>query len=114
MSSPTGLGQETLKDKVCLTDFNYFSLINIMMSINREEIRWKLQLLLDSLSNTIEAHEGERKKVDDSYKKIEDTIKEVRNNLLAGIAFGIGTWLSLIAISYIPKEQAWYIIIGWW
>ncbi|OLB91888.1 MAG: hypothetical protein AUH25_01655 [Thaumarchaeota archaeon 13_1_40CM_38_12] len=82
------------------------------MSADREEIRWKLGLLLDSFTNTMEYHEGERSKIEETYDKIERTITEARNNWLAGIAFGIGTWISLIAIGYAPKEQAWYIIIG--
>ena len=82
------------------------------MSTDREEIRWKLQILSDLVSSTIETHEGERKKLEETWEKLERGLSEARNIWLGGIGFAIGIWISLISIGSVPKEQAWYIIIG--
>jgi len=82
------------------------------MSTDREEIRWKLQILSEMISTTIEVHEGERKKLEENWEKLETKLIEGRNIWLGGIGFAIGIWISLISIGSVPKEQAWYIIIG--
>ena len=78
----------------------------------REEIRLILQTLSDSTHIAIEANENERESIRKYYERNDALWREARNNILAGIGFGIGILISLIAIEIIERNSVWYILVG--
>ena len=82
------------------------------MSSDREEVRWKFQILLDSLRRVHELLDNERKEYQENLYRSLTELKEIRNTFVAGIGSGIGIFLTLISIGNLPKEDTWYVIIG--
>lgn len=82
------------------------------MSTDREEIKWKFQLLLETMRNARAAHENEQKDLYESETLDLAELKEGRNNFLAGIGFTIGILISLISIDVLSDDYVWFIIVG--
>jgi len=80
------------------------------MSSEREEIRWKFQMLIDSMNNGIQLIENDRTGFLDYLEKYSHERKEIRNTLLGMIAFGIGLLVSLISIKIVEDSWVWLII----
>ncbi|MCH7648393.1 MAG: hypothetical protein IIA83_07295 [Thaumarchaeota archaeon] len=77
---------------------------------DREEIRWKFQVMFDAMDTVIQLLENERTGLQNNLEKYAHERKEIRNTLLGMIAFGIGLLVSLISIKIIEGDTAWYII----
>lgn len=82
------------------------------MSSDREEIRWRFQILLNSVKRVYAILDDERKEYQENLYHGILELKEIRNSFVAGIGSGIGIFLTLISIGSLPKENAGYVIIG--
>ncbi|MGI0057173.1 MAG: hypothetical protein ACREAK_07345 [Nitrosarchaeum sp.] len=82
------------------------------MSSDREEIRWKMQVLSEMMSNMLAEHKNEKEVLNNWLEMRNKSWIELRNTMLTGIGFGIGIWISLISIGIIDKMHAWFIVIG--
>ena len=81
----------------------------IIMSNEREEIRWKFQVLLQNISNAIDALDDERKTIDERYSKDVNEQDKLRTKWFGGIGFLVVILIPLIAIGYIEQ---WYLFIA--
>lgn len=61
---------------------------------------------------SVEAHAQEAKSLMNEWRMQNAQALQARNSIAAGIGSGIAIWLTLISIGLVPKDQAWYIIIG--
>lgn|SRR5574337_353061 len=66
-------------------------------TMDREEIRWKFQIMLENIASSIDKAENERKLIDEHYLRTENRIQKPRNQRLGGIAFIITTIVALIS-----------------
>jgi len=82
------------------------------MSSERKEIRWKFQILSDTLAWLLQISENEKRAFQEKWEKFDRGLTEIRNNLLAGIGFSIAIFISLISIGAIEDQHSWYVIIG--
>jgi len=79
------------------------------MSTDREEIRWKFQLLLQNISNAIDALDNERKTIDERYSKDVNEQDKLRTKWFGGIGFLVVILIPLIITRYIEE---WYSLIA--
>lgn len=82
------------------------------MSSDREEIRWKFQIIIDMTNAALKIHEDARKETEEQALLLVHELEKIRNSFLAGIAFVIGLFVSLIAVGVFDKNYTWYVIIG--
>lgn len=75
----------------------------------REEIRWKFQLLLQNISNAIDALDNERKTIDERYSKDVNEQDKLRTKWFGGIGFLVVILIPLIITGYIEE---WYLLIA--
>ena len=80
------------------------------MSSEREEIRWKFQVLVDSMENVIQILQNERTGFLDYLEKYVHERREIRNTILGMTAFGIVLLVSLISIKILQEDLVWMII----
>lgn len=79
------------------------------MSSEREEIRWKFQVILQNISNAINDLDNERKTIDERYSKDVNDQDKLRTKWFGGIGFLVVILLPLVAIGYIEQ---WYSFIA--
>lgn len=82
------------------------------MSVDREEIKWKFQLLLETMRVARSSHENEQRDLHEMATQDLTELKEARNSILAGIGFAIGILVSLISIGVLSNDHVWFIILG--
>ncbi|KAG2477242.1 MAG: hypothetical protein NPMRTH1_1250023 [Nitrosopumilales archaeon] len=78
----------------------------------REEIRWKFQVMLENTSTVMNWAENQRKILVDFYKQNIRDVEKVRNYWIAGIGFGITIFAPLIAIGAIELFYSFYLIVA--
>jgi len=81
-----------------------------MMSADREEIRWKFQVLLENISQAIASLENERKTIDERYSKEANEQDKLRTKWFGGIGFLIVILTPLVAIGYLEQWYSFVII----
>lgn len=74
------------------------------MSVDREEIRWKFQVMMENVETVIERAENNRKLIYELYLKTEERIEKNRNAVLTGIGFLITAILTLVAADKIDES----------
>lgn len=79
---------------------------------SREEIKWKFQMLVDSLRVSTEEIENQMKSIDEGYRRDESSFKELRTIILGGISFGAMFMLTLITGHLLPIYDVFYILSG--
>ena len=82
------------------------------MTSEREEIRWKFQVMLESTNTVMNWAENQRKMLVDLYKQSIRDVEKVRNYWMAGIAFGITIFVPLIATGTIESFYSFYLIVA--
>ncbi len=82
------------------------------MTDDREEIRWKFQVLSDSMNTALQINENERKILEQSLEKISKETRGIRNTFIGIIGFTIGLIVSLVSMDAIEKNYLWGIVAG--
>ncbi|MGI0027043.1 MAG: hypothetical protein ACREAD_04300 [Nitrosopumilaceae archaeon] len=80
------------------------------MSVDREEIQWKFQILSNLVNSSIERLEQERQEIVDGRNAFERRSIRYRNEFLSGIGFFISLIMALITIDIWPKHYILYVI----
>lgn len=83
-----------------------------MTESDREEIRWKFQVMSEIISVAMKTLDEERKTSENSFVRRARELKEVRDRILSGISFGITFSLLLIILEILDKFYAIYSIIA--
>ena len=78
----------------------------------REEIRWRFQLIMKTIEKVSNSLEQERKSYEDfSEKQVRSTLN-IRDRFLAGIGFGVTFFLMLIILEIFSKEWVLFSVIA--
>ena len=78
----------------------------------REEIRWRFQLIMKTIEKVSNSLEQERKSYEDfSEKQVRSTL-DIRDRFLAGIGFGVTFFLMLIILEIFSKEWVLFSVIA--
>ena len=80
------------------------------MSIEREEIRWKFQVMLENIKTVMTWAENQRQILSNAFEGEVKDIEKNRNYWLAGIGFGITIGASLIIAEKIELFYSFYLI----
>ena len=97
---------------IILANANMLNINKIIMSADREEIRWKFQIFLGSIKTVMTWAENQRDILSDSFDKESRDIEKNRNYWLAGIGFGITIGASLIVSEKIELFYSFYLLIA--
>jgi len=81
------------------------------MSPEREEIRWKFQILLQNISQAMESLENERDTIDKRYSNAAKDLDKLRTKWFGGIGFLVAILTPLVAIGYLEQWYS-FVIIG--
>jgi len=81
------------------------------MSSEREEIRWKFQILLDNISGSITYLESERKSIDARYNFNEKFIERLRTKWFAFFGGIITIITPFIILGYLEWQYS-FIVVG--
>ena len=83
-----------------------------VMSVDREETRWKFQIFLENIKTVMTWAENQRNILSDAFDKESRDIEKNRNYWLAGIGFGITIGVSLIISEKIESFYSFYLLIA--
>lgn len=84
----------------------------IIPNPDREEIRWKFQImnnLITTVSNTLE---NERKKHEEFFRENKRSLHEARDRILSGIGFGVTFFIMLTILEFIERFYVLYGVIA--
>lgn len=76
----------------------------------REEIRWKFQVMIENVNAAITTLENERKTIAERLEKVQRELEKQRNYWLAAMGFIITILTPLVATNYLNQSFAFVII----
>ena len=78
----------------------------------REEIRWKFQVMIENVNTSITNLENERKSIGERLEKAQRELEKQRNYWLAAMGFIITILTPLVATEYLTQSFASVIIVA--
>lgn len=82
------------------------------MSQDREEIRWKFQILLQNISQAMDSLDNERKTIDNRYSNAAKELDKLRIKWFGAIGFLVAILTPLVAIKYLEQWYSFIIIVA--